>query len=184
MARHATWRAVFGRNAMARFIAAVVTAVVLGGTAVAETPIPAAQTRPLAPCEVVEHDGTIELAAVMQIITYCQDALALSEAQRERLGTLGIAHIDGVMRSEARRALVEGALASLLRPDPEDPGRPVDIAAAEAKIRELERIAADQDIATLRAVEASKAVLTAVQRARLAVLLATPRGAAAPKLVL
>jgi hypothetical protein len=169
---------------MSRLIAAVVTAGVLGGTAVAETPVLPQQTRPLAPCEIVEHDGMIELAAVMQVITYCQDALALSEAQRERLGALGLAHIDGVMRAEAARALVEATLATLLRPSPEDPGGPIDITAAEAKIRELERIAADQDIAALRAVEASKAVLTAVQRARLAALLATPRGAAAPKLAL
>jgi hypothetical protein len=183
MALHARGLAVSGRSAMSRVIAAVVTAGVLGGTAVAETPVPP-QARPLAPCEVVEHDGMIELAAVMQIITSCQDALALSEAQREQLGALGLAHIDGVMRAEARRALVEGALATLLRPSPEDPGGPVDIAAAEAKIRELERIAADQDIAALRAVEASKAVLTAVQRARLAMLLASPRGAAPPKLAL
>jgi hypothetical protein len=164
-------------------IAAIATAGILGGTAVAETPVVAERREnpPGLTCEVDEPDGTIQLSAVMRVILFCQDALALSAAQRDRLDTLNDAFVQDVVRREARRDLLEGALAALLRPDPDDPGRPVDIEAAEAKIRELERIAADQDIAALRAVEGSKALLTASQRATLATLLAAPRGAAAPK---
>lgn len=174
----------FAPGATSHFVAALVTAAVLGGTAVAETPvvIQPRQDPPPPTCEVDEPDGLIQLSAVMRVITFCQDALALSEAQRARLDTLNEAFVQDVMRREARRDLLEGALAVLLRPDPDDPGRPVDIEAAEAKIRELERIAADQDIAALRAVEASKAVLTAAQRATLAALLAGSHGAAAPRL--
>jgi hypothetical protein len=182
MALRAKCLAVVGPGATSRFMAAVVTAGVLGGTAVAETPIVAGPSRTLLACDIVEHDGKPELAAVMQIITFCQDALALSDAQRERLGTLGTAYVEGVRRREVQRIVVEDALDALLRPDPEDAGRPVDVEAAETKIRELERIAADQDIAALRAVEASKAVLTKVQHGMLAALLAAPRGPAAPKI--
>ena len=183
MAAHRRWR--FAPRATSRVMAALVTAGILGGTAVAETPgiIDPRESPPPATCEVDQSDGMIELSAVMRIITFCQDALALSDAQRERLDTLNDAFIQGVMRREARRDLLEGVLAVLLRPDPHDPGRPVDIEAAEAKIRELERIAADQDIAALRAVEASKAVLTGAQRETLAALVAA-RGAAVPKLEL
>jgi Spy/CpxP family protein refolding chaperone len=182
MVPHAKSAGIFGLISMPRVVAALATACIFGGTAIAQTPVlAAAATR--ATCDAVDGD-VLDLGAVMQVITQCQDDLALSDAQRERLDTVTVGFIESTIRSEARRDLLEGALALLLRPDAGDPGAPVDIVAAEAKIRELERIAADQDIAALRAVEASKAVLTAEQRAKLAELLAARRSPAAAKLLL
>jgi hypothetical protein len=183
MARHAKWVAAGGRNGRSCLIAAVATASVLGATpALAEPPARAEPSRARATCEVVEHDGMIELAAVMQIIAFCQDALALSDGQRHQLSALSNEYVDGVARRDAERRLLQDALAALLRPDPSDPGRPVDIYAAEVRIREIERLSAEADIAALRAVEMSKAVLTPTQREVLAILLAAPRGTAGPKL--
>jgi hypothetical protein len=190
MVPHATWLAGLGRVSIPRLVTAVVTACVLGGTAIADTPVlaaPAGMPTTVAPrtpaaCDMPDDQGLLELGAVMQVIAHCQEILALSEAQREQLDTVGAAFIEDVVQREARREVVEHALATLLRPDPEDPGRPVDLEAAEARIRELERLTADQDIAALRAVEASKALLTDAQRATLASLLAAPRAARAPRI--
>ena len=167
---------------MPRLVAALVTACVVGGTAVAETPRPPMTATTPTTCEIVDDDEMLELGVVMQIITHCQDALALSETQRERLHTLRATFVEEALRREARRDAVEHTLAALLRVDREDPGRPVNLVAAEAAIRELEGITADQEIAVLRAVEASKAVLTRVQRLKLIELVAAQRGFAALKL--
>jgi hypothetical protein len=178
MTPRAKWLVAGERNAACRLIAAATVAGVLGtGTAIAQPPAPADSSPPRATCEVVEHNGMIELAAVMQIIAFCQDALALSEAQRQHLTQLSTAYVDGVVRRDAERRRLQDALAALLRPDPSDPGRPVDLYTAEVRIREIERLSAEGDIAALRAVEMSKAVLTPVQREVLAMLLAAPRGA-------
>ena len=156
---------------MRRTLIALAAVWILGGTATAETPALAQHRRTVVTCVVVDDDGMLTLGVVMQLITRCQDELGLAEAQRARLDTLHLAFIEETMRLEARREAAEGALAGLLRPHPEDPGRPVNLTAAEAKIREIERIVSEQEIVTLRAVEASKAVLTTAQRATLAALL-------------
>ena len=156
---------------MRRTVIALAAVWMLGGAATAETPVLAQQRGTTVTCVVVDDDGTITLRVVMQLITRCQDELDLSEAQRARLDTLNLGYMEETMRLEARREAAEGVLAGLLRPDPGDPGRPVDLDAAESKIREIERIVSDQEVVALRAVEASKAVLTSAQRATLAALL-------------
>ena len=131
-----------------RRMAAMVFPAVLGGTAVAETPMLAGQDRS---CEVVDDPEMLELGAVMQIIKRCQDELGLSDAQREELATVTLKLIAEAMRREERREAAEEMLAGLLQ---------------------------------LRAVEASKAVLTRAQRVKLVELLRTARGAAVTGLVL
>jgi hypothetical protein len=63
------------------------------------------------------------------------------------------------------------ALMTIMRPNPRDPAGPADAAAAETRIREIAALNAGQDIALLRVIEASKAVLTPDQRGRLAALM-------------
>jgi hypothetical protein len=148
----------------------------LGGTAAAETPTLALPWRSTASCVVPEDDETPPIGVVMRLITRCRAELGLSNAQRARLDSVRLDLLEETLRLEARREEAEDALAGLLRPDPQDPARPVDMAAAEARIREIERIVSEQEIATLRAVEASKAVLTPAQRVTLAALLAEVLG--------
>jgi hypothetical protein len=174
--------AVFGRDSVSRFIVAAITIGLLAATAKAEAPVPAVEVPAVAPCDVVESDSIPDLSTVLEVIKFCPDDLALSDAQRDQLAMVQSAYVDGILRREARRFLVEASLMVLLRVDLEDPGRPVDIAAAEVRIREMERMASEDQISTLRAVEASKAVLTAAQRATLASLLGRARGDATPKI--
>ena len=176
------WLAVFGRKSTSRFIGAVVTAGVLTATATAEPPVLGAQPQAAPPCDIVEFESDLDLSVVMEALKFCQDALGLSDAQRDQLAMVQGAYVDGLVRRAAHRFLLEAALMVLLRVDSEDPGRPVDVAAAEVRIRELERMTTDDHIATLRAVEASKAILTPAQRATLATLLDPARGAATPRL--
>jgi hypothetical protein len=178
MTVHGKRFAVFGRDSVSRFIVAAVTIGLLAATARAEAPVPAVEALAVAPCDVVEPDSIPDLAAVLDIIKSCPDDLALSDAQRDQLEMVQGAYVESLLRRAARRFLVEASLAVLLRVDLDDPGRPVDLAAAEVKLRELEHMAADDQIATLRAVEASKAVLSAEQRATLAILLRAPHGGA------
>jgi len=146
------------------------------GTATAETRVLAPPLRAAVTCGLVEDDDALDIAVVMRAIALCQGELGLSDAQRVRVETLSRRFIEESMGHEGRRNIAEGALAALLRPDPSDPGRPVDTAAAEAKIREIGRIVSDQEISALHTVEATKAVLTSPQRAKLAALLAASRG--------
>jgi hypothetical protein len=155
-----------------RTLIAFVAVWLLGATATAETPGLVPPARSAVTCEVVDDPETLALGVVMQLITRCQDELGLSETQRARLDALSLGFLEETFRLEADREVAEDVLAGLLRPDPEDPGRPVNLAAAEATIQERERIVSAQEIAALRAVEASKAVLTPAQRATLASLLA------------
>ena len=60
----------------------------------------------------------------------------------------------------------------LLRPDPTDPAKPVDVPKAEATVRESERLEAEIEIAQLRAIETGKAQLTADQRSKRASVMA------------
>jgi hypothetical protein len=154
-----------------RTLIALAAVWMLGGMAKAETPTPALPSRSTASCVVAEDDETLPIGVVMRLITRCRAELGLSDAQRARLDRVRFGLLEETLRLEARREEAEDALAGLLRPDPEDPARPVDLGAAEARIREIERIVSEQEIATLRAVEASKAVLTPAQGVTLAALL-------------
>lgn len=98
--------------------------------------------------------------------------LSLSAAQVEGLERLCLDFIREAIRRQADLGLALLDLAALLRPDPTDPAKPVDMPKAEAAVREIERVEADLHIARLRAVEAGKAQLTADQRSKLAALMA------------
>ncbi len=65
-------------------------------------------------------------------------------------------------------------LTVLLRPDPVDLAKPVALSKADAKIREIERLRANLEIAGLRMIEASNAQLTITVVTRLSVYV-TPR---------
>ena len=95
-----------------------------------------------------------------------------------RSSSAWIAWLSSFARQQIRRrADLEVAaleLAVLLEPDPNDPARPADAAAAEVKIRDIARIAADGEVARMRAIESLKAVLTAEQRTKLATIMDDP----------
>ena len=167
-----------------RIFIGLMVACVLGSTATAETPGVSGGERTATPCLAAMADMALDLGAVMHAITHCREELELSDAQRALLADVTATFVDGVMKREALRETAEDELTMLLRPDASDPGRPVDFAASEARIREIERIAAEHDVAALRAVEASKALLTVRQRAQLAALLAASRGDGSPRLEL
>ena len=170
--------------AIRHLVGAIAVAAVLGGTAVAETPMLPRQSWAPASCEAGDDPEVSEIGAVLQIITGCQDALGLTAAQRDELGALTAQFITTTVRRDAKREVAADELAALLEPDPDDPGRPLDFAAAEAAIREIQRLATDQELAALRVIEAKKAVLTAAQRVTLAALLRTARARAVARLVL
>ena len=174
-----------GRGAASLFVVAFVTMGLLAAPAEAQTSVPAVPVQAVSSCPVLDElDGEPDLSTVMDVIRFCPDALALSAGQRDQFAILQSAYVDGILRREARRLVIEASLLVLLRVDPDDPGRPVDVVTAEVKIRELERMAVEDQITTLRLVEASKAVLTGAQRATLAALLRRARGDATPKVKL
>lgn len=80
------------------------------------------------------------------------------------------------IKREADMKLARVDLGTLLRPDPANPGKPVDMAQAEAKIREIEKARGDMMLNRLRAMEQGKALLTPEQRAKLVTLLHDGRG--------
>jgi len=98
--------------------------------------------------------------------------LALTPAQVDNLRKLGTdARRDGIKR-QAERRLAELDLRTLLTPDAADPNKPLDLAKAEAKVREIERLRGDERVARLRSLEQSRQVLTPEQREKLRTLLA------------
>jgi hypothetical protein len=113
-------------------------------------------------------------AVVMRAILQCGDELGLSEAQTARLEEVADTFVRETIGRQQRLSMMQLDLLALLRPDPVDPAKPADLAAAERKIREIGRVTVEQDVAFVRAVEAVKAVLTSVQRATLATLLIAP----------
>lgn len=104
-----------------------------------------------------------------------QQELGLSPAQVESLERLRTDFMRDAIRQRADQKLARLDLAALLRPDPADPAKPVDLAKVEAKIREIERMKADRQVARFRTIEAGKALLTVDQRAKLAALLTQSR---------
>lgn len=134
-------------------------------------PAPPAATEPS--CASAPDAGATEAGPpVMLAIVRCWRELGLSDAQLDRLKTVAIGFAREAIRRQAEIQIAQLDLAMLLAPDPEDPAKASDVAAAEAKIQEIAKMSADLEIAGLRAVEAGKAVLTADQRAALAALLA------------
>ncbi len=101
--------------------------------------------------------------------------LGLSPAQVETLERLRDDFRREAIRRGAEIRVVSLDLATLTRPDPADMGKPVDMAQVEAKVRELERLRAEQRLARIRTIEAGKAQLTPEQRTKLGTLLAESR---------
>jgi hypothetical protein len=111
------------------------------------------------------------VSPLLRAIMDCHEELGLSEAQLDRLDDLANEFFRST--SGRQRALVSAqlALVDIMRADPRDPARPADVVAAEARIREIARLQAEQDLALLRVIEASKSVLDRAQRGRLAGLM-------------
>ncbi len=127
------------------------------------------------------HHGGWGQPVITLMLRHRQE-LGLSAAQVESLERLSTDFMRDVIRRQADQKLARLDLAILLRPDPSDPGKPVDMAKAEAQIREIERLRADLQVARIRTIEAGKALLTADQRSKLATLVARShaRGGARP----
>ncbi len=98
--------------------------------------------------------------------------LELSPAQAESIEHLTTDFAREVIRRQADRQIAVLDLVTMLEPDPTDPTKALDLSRTEAKIREIERIDGDLELARLRAIEAGKAQLSAEQRAKLGGLLA------------
>lgn len=98
-----------------------------------------------------------------------RDALGLTASQVETLERLGLDLVRGAIRRQADLMIAQFDLDVLLD---QDPAQAVDAATAETRLREIERIRTDVQLALIRGVEAAKAQLTAEQRARLTALLA------------
>ena len=104
-----------------------------------------------------------------------REELGLSPAQ---VGTLERLRSDFQREAIKRGAEIRVAeldLATLTRTDPADAGKPVDMAQVEAKVRDIERLRAEQRLARIRAIEQGKAELTPEQREKLATLLTDAR---------
>ena len=164
---------------MLRLLACLVLAGLVGGTAALGAPR-LAQVPGESPCwAAAEGEAEDVMSPVLRAIEECDDELGISAAQGDRLEALAEAFMRDTLGRRTRLLDAQLALVELLRPDPRDPGRPVDVGAAEARIHEIAALGAAQDVALLHVVEASKAVLTPEQRHRLATLLAGPAPAAA-----
>jgi Spy/CpxP family protein refolding chaperone len=106
------------------------------------------------------------------LITFILDhreQLALTPEQATRLETLRQEFTRETIRRDADLRIAEMDLAALLEQTP------ADLAKAEAKIRELEKLRADLRIARVRALEQGRAVLTPEQRTKLQALLGPGR---------
>jgi Spy/CpxP family protein refolding chaperone len=98
--------------------------------------------------------------------------LALTPAQVDNLRKLGTDARRDAIKRQAERRLAELDLRTLLTPDAADQNKPLDLAKAEAKVREIERLRGDERVARLRGLEQSRQVLTPEQREKLRTLLA------------
>ena len=95
-------------------------------------------------------------------------ALGLSASQVETLERLSLGLVREAIRRQADLMITQVDLDVLLD---QDPSKTVDMAAAEAKLREMGTLRTDLHLALVRAVEAARAALTAEQRSMLAPLL-------------
>jgi hypothetical protein len=152
-------------NALLAVITAAL-AVAVPATAQTAPPAPVQSTQPARPA----------LPVIGTILEH-RAALGLSASQVEALERLGLDFIREAIRRQADLQIAQIDLDVVLDPEA---GQTVDVKAAEAKVREVERIRTDLQLALIRAVEAGRAQLTAEQRSKLSALLAgtaTPGGA-------
>ena len=94
-----------------------------------------------------------------------RDELGLSPAQVQALEQLRTDFQKEAIRREADLRVAETELSTLLRTEPVDLGR------VEAKLREIERMRADLQLARIRTIEQGKSQLTPEQRAKFESLL-------------
>jgi Spy/CpxP family protein refolding chaperone len=104
-----------------------------------------------------------------------RDELGLSATQVQNLEKLRGDYMREAIRRDADRKIAGLDLMALMRPDPADPMKAVDMPKVEAKVREIEKMNADGRLARIRAIEAGKAQLTPDQRTKFASLIAQMR---------
>ena len=144
---------------------AVVVAMLLPPTAAAMAQ-PA--VTPNAPAVAPARDQGPPGLPVIKTILDNRGALGLSASQVDALERLGLDFIREAIRRQADLLIMEIDLDVLLD---QDPSKTVDMTAAEAKLREIERMRADLQLGLIRAVEAARVQLTLEQRTKLATLL-------------
>lgn len=124
------------------------------------------------------HHGAMHRPMGRPLITMMlrhRDELGLSAAQVQSLEKLRGDYMREAIRRDADRKIARLDLLALMRPDPADPTKAVDMAQVEAKVREIEKLRADLQLARIRTIEAGKAQLTPDQRTKLNGLLAQMR---------
>ena len=104
-----------------------------------------------------------------------RDELGLSPAQVQSLTKLRGDYMREAIRRDADRKIARLDLMALMRPDPNDPLKAVDMAQVEGKLRELEKMRTDMALARIRTIEAGKAQLTPEQKTKFAGLIAQMR---------
>jgi Spy/CpxP family protein refolding chaperone len=120
------------------------------------------------------HHGFGERPIISLALRYRQE-LGLSPAQVEALDRLRTDFQREAIKRGADIRIAELDLRTLVRTDPADLEKPVDLGQAEAKVREIERLRAEQRLARIRAIEQGKAQLTPEQRTKLGTLLTEAR---------
>jgi Spy/CpxP family protein refolding chaperone len=120
------------------------------------------------------HRGAGERPIISLALKYRQE-LGLSPAQVEALDSLRTDFQRDAIKRGADIRVAELDLRVLVRTDPADLGKQVDLGKAEAKVREIERLRAEQRLARIRTIEQGKAQLTPEQRTKLGALLAEAR---------
>jgi hypothetical protein len=120
------------------------------------------------------HRGAGERPVISLALRYRHE-LGLSPAQVESLDRLRAEFQREAIKRGADIRVAELDLRTLVRTDPADLDKPVDLGKAEAKVREIERLRAEQRLARIRTIEQGKAQLTPEQRAKLGTLLAEAR---------
>jgi Spy/CpxP family protein refolding chaperone len=124
------------------------------------------------------HDVSVARLALRH-----RQELALTPAQVDNLRKLGTDAQRDAIKRQADRRLAELDLRTLMMPDTADPAKAMDMAKVEAKVREIEKLRADERVARISSLEQSRQVLTPEQREKLRALLAQrgqPRGPHGP----
>lgn len=112
---------------------------------------------------------------LITVMLHHRDELGLSAAQVQSLEKLRGDYMREAIRRDADRKIARLDLLALMRPDAADPTKAVDMAQVEAKVRAIEKLRADLQLARIRTIEAGKAQLTPDQRTKLNGLLAQMR---------
>lgn len=121
--------------------------------------------------QVREHFAPRDLPRpLISIMLSHRDELGLSSGQVQALERLRVEFQKEAIRAEADLKVAEADLGLLLSAEPRD------MAAIEAKIREIEKRRADLRVARVRSIESGRALLTADQREKLRALLAQQPG--------